>query len=611
MLESNKEEKPMISAKSNSTHFHEELNGDQLKELRETTKDVLRAAIRGGRISAVEKRELHQKWDGAEEHYKTFSQQRHSDHLQPRHSIQKLRSEQEYESLAEKIISSSQENRAVWLDRKDIVSSGPGELSKKIMGLKKAGITNIYIECDNGGYSLYDSKLLAKNPDLEKWPAWDPLREAIDTAHANGMKVEAWTKNFAFCNRALDQQFREKYPDRKFPLNGPVFNQHDKATEKDPHGDWALRMDDGQLPDRTHDIFIDPANPQARKFAQDILLEIARQYPDIDGIQYDYIRYPFHNEGMGLNHNNWKQFQTEYPRHSDIVKPNHTSQIKGQLLKDWNEWKNRQVDSFVLDTSNKMRELNPKLNISAAVYPCDLNNGVRQQWARWITNGSIDTLNPMTYVPHDVTSKDAEFTPAFERKFKSDIKEILEASDGKGVLLPGIMVSRVNSTGMLREIEIVRELKLPGETLFATTVLDPKRLRELELDNAKRAFDEFTNLSKIALKSLDKNPETRAQYKELEKNTRLAVLALKAESLDRVATPQEAKPSIRYGGEPKPIEHTEAIERIETVKRQLDQLLASNPYKQSPWTKQLSKLLLESISSLRSRQDACAPTSSA
>lgn len=604
MLEQhNEKEKAKIADGALSIDFGDD---HHLQELRQSTKDVLRTARKAGRISDAEDREIAETLKGAEEHFKIYSHQKHSSQIWQ--NLEKLRSEQSYEALAETIISSSREKRAVWLDRKDIVNSGPGELSKRILDLKRAGITNVYIECDNGGYSLYDSKLLPKNPDLEKWQTWDPLREAIDTAHENGMKVEAWTKVFAFCNRALDQQFKEKYPNRQFPQNGPVFSKHDKATEEKPHGDWALRMYDGQLPAQTHDIFIDPANPEARIFAQDMLLEIARQYPDLDGIQYDYIRYPFKNEGMGLNAGNWKQFQSAYPQHSELGAPNHPSQIKGQLLKDWNEWKNKQVDSFVFDTSKKMREVNPNLNISAAVYPCDLNNSVRQQWARWINNGSIDTLNPMTYVPHDASSKDAEFTADFERKFKSDIREIRDASDGKGALLPGIMVSRVNPKGMLREIEIVRELKLPGETLFATSVLDPKRLRELELDNARRAFDEFKRLSKIALKSLDKNPETHAQFKELEKNTRLAAAELHAESLDRVANPKEAKPSIRYGREQlKTFEQSEPIERIETIKRQLDQLLASNPYKQSPWTKQLSKLLVDSISSLRSRQHACAP----
>lgn len=592
MLERREEEKPNLSAEPHHVHLHEELNRLQLKELRQLSNDVFHAACKAGQLSKNEKRELVKELKDAERHYKIYSKQKHSPSSQLQQNIERIRSEQAYESLAKKIISASSENRAVWLDRKDIVSSGPGELSKKILDLKASGITNIYIECDNGGYSLYDSKLLTKNPDLEKWPAWDPLREAIDTAHANGMKVEAWTKDFAFCNRALDQQFREKYPDRKFPQNGPVFNKHDKATEDDPHGDWALRMYDGRLPERTHDIFIDPANPQARQFAQDMLLEIAKQYPDIDGIQYDYIRYPFQNEGMGLTQNNWKQFQHSYPQHNEVALPNHPSEIKGQLLKDWNEWKNSQIDSFVFDTSSTLRQLNPKLNISAAVYPCDLNNGVRQQWQRWIKNGSIDTINPMTYVPHDVTSKDAEFTPAFERKFKSDIKEIREATEGKGDLLPGIMVSRVNAKGMLREIEIVRELKLPGETLFATSVLDRSRLKELELDHAKRSFTDFQQLSKLALKPMIKSPDGRREYRQLKAEAELTATMLKSLQVGREEGINQSKI------ERLTMNRDLTVAHIHALKARIDDLYKTKPSMKSQWVKQLSALLTESVESL-------------
>ncbi|MBX9571328.1 MAG: family 10 glycosylhydrolase [Candidatus Obscuribacterales bacterium] len=597
MLENRREDKlngadvePQIIA------FHEQLAEEQrLYNLRESTKDALHLARRSGSLSASEVKELKSDLKSANALFKEYERIKRNGEPSISQGIGNLRAQKAYETLAERIIEGSEENRAIWLDRKDIVSSGPEELSKKILALKKAGITTIYIECDNGGYALYDSKLLKKNPDLEKWSTWDPLREAIDTAHANNMKVEAWTKVFAVCNRALDEQFKTNYPNRKFPPAGPVLEEHNQATPDNPYGDWALRMYDGRLPERTHDVFLDPANPQASKFAQDMLLEIAERYPDIDGIQYDYIRYPFHNEGMGLNHNNWKQFQAIYPQYKNTALPSLPSEIRGQMLRDWNEWKNKQIDDFVLDTSNKMRALNPKLDVSAAVYPCDLNDTVRQQWSRWIKNGSVDTLNPMTYVPHDVTSRDAEFTPAFERKFKSDIKEIRHESNDKGVLLPGIMVSRVNPKGMMREIEIVRELKLPGETLFATSVLDSRRLRELELDQARRAFKDFENLSRIALKSIANEPKMQMEFKQYEQEVQVA-----AKSIELLAK-QEPGGKIRPDFRRLPNTDSNrgsAIERVRSVKNKLDGLLDQHPISKSAWTKRMSQLLTQSVESL-------------
>ena len=577
---------------------------DYLECLRETTKDVLREARRSGRISQSEIEELKAASRDADLQFRTYEKSA-SGASTFTHNVAMQRTERAYENLAKEIISAQAENRGVWFDRKDVVGSGPGELSKRILELKKAGITTIYIECNNGGYALYDSKLMKANPDLEKWPRWDPLREAIDTAHANGIKVEAWTKVFAVCNRALDDQFKQKYPNRKFPPAGPVLEQHDKASPEDPYGDWTLRMYDGKLPERTHDVFLDPANPPARKFAQDMLLEIAERYPDIDGIQYDYIRYPFKNEGMGINQNNWKQFQTDNPQHANLATPSHPTQIKGQTLKDWNEWKNKQIDSFVLDTSNKLRQLNAKLDISAAVYPCDLNEGVRQQWSRWLKNGSLDTLNPMTYVPHDANSRDAPFTPEFERKFKADIREIQHASNKKGTLLPGVMVSRVNTQGMMSQIHILRQLKLPGETLFATSVLDPTRLKSLELDTGRTAFADFQKLSNLALAEIERHAFNKSQCRHLKDDTELT-----ARSIEEYSKQQEEEFRMMqsFSGSDKRIAHhrssgdnsagsnhrvefEQISARINSLQTQLEQLLSANPKQRTIWTERLSTLL--------------------
>lgn len=561
--------------------FHDQLRDQeqQLKNLKHTTKEALHIARKSGRLNLNEILEVKDELRKANEKYRNYEQAKTKGTTALWQNIERHRAEHAFESTSEKIISYGAENRAVWLDRKDIVGSGPDGLSKKILSLKKAGITTLYIECDNGGYALYDSKLLKRNPDLEQWPGWDPLREALNTAHAQNLKVEAWTKVFAVCNRALDEQFQSKYPDRKFPPAGPVLEEHDKATAEDPYGDWALRMYDGTLPERTHDVFLDPANPKAAKFAQNFMLEIAERYPDIDGIQYDYIRYPFRNEGMGLNPNNWAQFQSANPQYKGTELPGHPSQMKGAMLKDWNEWKNQQIDNFVGDTSARMRQLNPKLDLSAAVYPCDLNDPLRQQWSRWLKNGSVDTLNPMTYVPHDASSRDAEFTQAFERKFRSDINEISHELDDKTTLLPGIMVSRVNPRGMMRQIEIVRELKLPGETLFATSVLDQSRLRVLELDNASRAFQDFEKLSRIALRSSAAQPEMADSLRDFRHDVHLLGKSLKS-PLDEAGSRQNT------------------VERLEAIRDQLNKMLNQKPALKNAWTKHLADLLQTCLHSL-------------
>lgn len=555
-----------------------DLPQEDLERLREETRLALRWAKKQGLVH--EHSDIKDAMERADRMYRS-SRQRESAGFRDQTYLQ-VNAIEAYGDVARLVTEQSKELRACWFDRRSITESGPGELTQKIEALHKAGINTIYFECDNGGYAMYDSKLLRKNPDLNRWNDWDPLREAIDAAHARGMKIGAWTKVFSVCNRLLDDQFKKRYPDQKFPPEGPVLSKHGSPSADDPYSDWALRMDDGSLPQRTHDLFLDPANPQARQFAQNMIFEIAEKYPDLDSIQYDYIRYPFHNEGMGLNDNNWKKFQSQFPRYLDLKRPAHSSQISAGLLKDWNAWKVSQIDSFVQDTSQKLLEKNPKLDLAAAVFPCDLKQTVRQGWETWIKNGWVETLNPMTYVPHDPASKDAEFSSEFSRKFRSDIDDIRDKIHDRGRLLPGIAVARVNSGGVVKQIEIARSMGLPGETLFASSVLDQRRLKDLELASSKETFENFTGLLRACWTAKDSDPTIQTDRRQFIKDSE--ILARSFKQLDSSS-----------------LESTEEMyRRISAFKSNLDSWLKQHPRQKNQWTDSLALLLQNSVNGLNS-----------
>jgi len=479
------------------------------------------------------------------------------------------------------MLNSKEETRACWLDRKTIVSAGPGQLSREIKELAAAGINKIYFECDNGGYSTYTSSLMPLNPDIStKWQSWDPLREAIDAAHHNGIKIEAWTKDFLGCNKALIEKLKQDHPTLAIPAEGPILAQHSSAA-KDPCGDWALRQSDGKVQSNTNDLFLDPANPEVRKFVQGIMLEIADRYPDIDGLQYDYIRYPFHNEQLGLNDNNWKSFQNENSQYKETARPTDPSKMDSPLLANWNQWKAHEIDTFVADTSERLHKTNPKLDISAAVYPLDLNESVRQHWPLWMRNSWINTLNPMTYVPHDPSSKDAILSAAEANKFKQDILSIKAAAGSNGDILPGIEIARVNSEGMLKELQISQQAGFNGETLFATSVMDATRLKELDIITAQ---NDLTNYARLT-----------GAWSELGSNENRKERQSIAEQAEAISTSVSALPFTAGKSE---LEAT--IAQINAAKKSFATRLEQFPSEQSIWTQQMLNDLRSGADSLNS-----------
>jgi uncharacterized lipoprotein YddW (UPF0748 family) len=296
--------------------------------------------------------------------------------------------------------------------------------------------------------------------------------------------------------------------------------------------------------------------------------EIAQKYPDIDGLQYDYIRYPFHNEQLGLNYNNWKSFTTQNQEYKALKQPTDPNKMDSKLLANWNDWKAQVIDTFVEETSDKLHRTNPKLDISAAVYPLDLNESVRQHWALWMRNSSIDTLNPMTYVPHDPNSKDAILNASQCSKFKQDILSIKAAANGNGDILPGIEIARVNSDGVIKEMEVAQQAGFNGETLFATSVLSEDRLKKLDIMTARTDLANYAQLT-AAWSKLGAN-ETRQQRREF---------ANEAGSINITVS---ALPAAASRAELEALIATTSTEEA-TLTRWLDK----NPSEQSIWTKQM------------------------
>src|SRR5262249_50386589 len=142
------------------------------------------------------------------------------------------------------------------------------------------------------------------------------------------------------------------------------------------------------------EFWIDPANFDGRKYIKDLITEVVQTY-SVEGVQLDYIRYPFNNKGteMGYDWVGRTRFETETGLNLD--------NLDDGARQVWQAWKIQQVSDFVHDMSTTLRGLKPSIRISAAVYamPKRMRLGaIQQEWETWVNNGWVDVLNPMTYV---------------------------------------------------------------------------------------------------------------------------------------------------------------------------------------------------------------------
>ena len=338
------------------------------------------------------------------------------------------------------------EIRAIWLDRGTIVGTkNPNELRKLIKNIARTGFNVIFFETINAGYPIYPSKLLPQNPLVKDW---DPLKIAIEAAHTYGIELHAWVWTFAVGNTKHNLLIEKpiQYP-------GPIISTKGRS--------WALASIDGQLRiEMQPETWLSPANHKATDFLKELFTEIVTNY-DIDGFQFDYIRFPFQKRYSQVGFD----FITKNAFHEATgMLPT----LEGAVNKIWREWKVKLVSDFVKDTSSKLKQIKPNLKISAAVFAIDRSlrlQLIQQDWESWLINRWVDAVYPFYY---SFTQEEVKTKLALSKKITND----------QGIIIPGFNL-RVLSVGELAErVRAARNAGVLGLALFAEEHLNNEK-REL------------------------------------------------------------------------------------------------------------------------------------
>ena len=335
------------------------------------------------------------------------------------------------------------EIRAMWLDRGTIVKAkSESDLAEIFDRMAAGGINTVFFETVNASYPIYPSRVAPEQNPLVR--GWDPLRAAVKLAHQRGMELHAWAWIFAAANQRHNQILNQ-------PVDylGPVLSIRP---------DWGITDKKGNLFDYSSGYkkaFFDPANPRVQNYLLSLLEEIATNY-DVDGIQLDYIRYPFQDPRVNQTFGYGKSSRWLFKQMTGIdpieMKPNHP------LWSHWTGFRSRQVDNFVLAASERLKEKRPDLILSAAVFPMPREERLfrlQQHWEKWVQNEWVDIIVLMTYAL-DTDNLEEKTQPLFS-----------QSMEGSALLLPGIRLLNVPDPVTVDQVQLLRDLPAGGYALFA------------------------------------------------------------------------------------------------------------------------------------------------
>lgn len=324
------------------------------------------------------------------------------------------------------------EFRGAWVSTWGAGFRNQQEINETLAAVKKAGLNALVVEVRKAGDAYYDSKI---EPIASDVPAgFDPLAYTIEKAHAEGMQVHAWVVVYRVWKG------KELPSDPKHVLRA--------------HPEWRNISYDGKT-EAAEGVFLDPGIPEYREHFARVCEDIVKHYA-VDGIHYDYVRYP--GQDWGYSEIALKRYYAETGA-AEKPKPDDPK---------WLQWKRDQVTAMVKLVHDRVKAINPNVKIQASTIPwgdCpqDFKDAtpyreVCQDWRSWMEQGLIDENCPMVY------SREGQESGA--KYFRGWVDGTKRWSYGRSVYI-GMSATWNTPEQMMQQIDAARKGGLQGFLLFS------------------------------------------------------------------------------------------------------------------------------------------------
>jgi len=339
------------------------------------------------------------------------------------------------------------EIRAVWLTTnygldwpaRPIYSQQDVEEQKKELcsildKLKDANFNMVFVQARLRGNVIYSSRIEPYSSFIKrkKVEDYDPLAYTVEACHERGLECHAWFVTY--------------------PLGSSSKNRNNNYPEKK-----------GFIKKHDNNLYLDPGNPETNNYLLSLITELVSNY-DIDGLHFDYIRYP----------ENASKF------------PDKDTHLKYGNKKDIHAWRRENINKFVYMAYDKVKEIKPWVQISSSVIGMyeKIPGNTQRHWTAyesvyqdpvdWIKKGKHDFIVPMMYYTGNL------FFP-FIHNWTGYCQERF--------IVPGIGIYRMesnegnwNCTSILDQIDYSRKNQTRGNVYFRTRQL---------LDNKKNILNEI------------------------------------------------------------------------------------------------------------------------
>lgn len=265
------------------------------------------------------------------------------------------------------------ELRGVWVARDGLTSR-----SKIVSTLDQLAAANCNLVCVDvwsRGFTTHPSDVLWAVCGQRQDPSFvgrDPLHEFVIEAHRRGIEVDAWFE-YGF-------QFGWSGWYAGPTGVGPVLTANPSWIARDQAGN--SQVSDGNGGFFTWAIHEHPA---VRQFLLDLAAEVVDRY-DIDGVQFDRVRYPSTSFGYDA------VTSAVYQAATNQMPPANPNQSQ------WKRWRADRLTAFHVDLYTTIKARRPSVRVSdAPVVMPGAYDSYLQDWPAWLVAGAVDLVHPQVY----------------------------------------------------------------------------------------------------------------------------------------------------------------------------------------------------------------------
>ncbi|MDR1882680.1 MAG: family 10 glycosylhydrolase [Prevotella sp.] len=324
------------------------------------------------------------------------------------------------------------EVRAVWLATNwgldwPVQGTSPDAQKKQLCAildlLQDANFNVVLFQTRVQGRVFYKSGIEPLSAYFNHSGEFDPLAFAIEECHKRGMECHAWLITYPM------EKAQIKYTGRGKRKKATVINNKPDHY-KEVNGTW----------------FLDPGRPETKKLLASIVNEIVANY-DVDGIHFDYIRYP----------SNTRKF------------PDDDTYRKYGNGKNLHDWRRDNINQLVTEIYDNVKSIKRWVQISSSplgryrvLNHISPNDGwtayetVFQDAGHWMKSGKHDLLFPMMYY------RDHQFYPFLD--------DWMANSNGR-IVVPGLGIYQMDEQNwpledILSQVKYIRDNKIKGQAYF-------------------------------------------------------------------------------------------------------------------------------------------------